>query len=120
MAQPSKLIFWGAGATAALGIRTTARQGKFIRLLADEDKDDNRLIDRVARALGSDVPERWRSPLYDIITILGDANANYVDIDYINDDPREAMRRNWSVDQNEEEELKNGLLNSDCFMTGQR
>jgi len=55
MAQPKNLIFWGAGATAALGIRTTAGQGEFIRLLADEDRP---LMERLAHALGSDAPER--------------------------------------------------------------
>jgi hypothetical protein len=79
MAQPKNLIFWGAGATAALGIRTTARQGEFIRLLADDD--NKRLMERVADALGSEVPERWHSPLHDLITILGDSNENYIDID---------------------------------------
>jgi hypothetical protein len=33
-------------------------------------------MDRVAHALGTDVPEQWYSPLHDLIAILGDANAN--------------------------------------------
>jgi hypothetical protein len=61
------------------------------------------------------VPERWHSPLYDLITILGDANANYIDIDHINDDQLEAMRRNWSVDENEEQELKTRIIELRLF-----
>jgi hypothetical protein len=112
MGQPKNLIFWGAGATAALGIRTTAQQGKFILLLADEGK---RLTERLAHALGSDVPERWHSPLFDLITILGDENANYKDIDRINDGQMEAMRRNWSEDKNDEQELRTRIIELRLF-----
>jgi hypothetical protein len=112
VAQRKNLIFWGAGATAALGIRTTVLQGKFIRLLAD---DDQRLMERVAHALGNDVRERWHSPLYDLITILGDINANYIDIDHIDDTQMDAMRRNWSVDQNEEQELRTRIIELRLF-----
>jgi hypothetical protein len=100
MAQPRNLIFWGAGATAALGIRLTAHQGRFIRRLADDKKA---LVERVAHALGSDVPERWQSPLHDLITILGDANSNYIDIDHVNEDQIEAMRRNWPTGTRDED-----------------
>ena len=43
------VIFWGAGATATLGMRTTAYQGKFLRDLATGKKN---LKKRVECALG--------------------------------------------------------------------
>jgi hypothetical protein len=100
VAQPKNLIFWGAGATAELGMRTTQQQGKFIRELADDKKS---LAERVRAALGVNVAERWHPPLRDLITILGDANANYIDIDHMDDEQMEAMRRNWAVEGNEED-----------------
>ena len=73
-------------------------QGKFIRLLAGDNKP---LKERIDQALDGDGTERWHSPLHDLITILGDEKANYVDIDYINGEQMEAMWRNWTVDANE-------------------
>jgi hypothetical protein len=112
MAQSKSLIFWGAGATAALGMRTTARQGKFIRLLAN---DQEPLNERITRALDGDDAERWHSPLSDLIVILGDSNKNYIDIDRIDDAQIEAMRRNWSINGTEEAKLRARIIELRLF-----
>jgi hypothetical protein len=97
MKQPQNVIFWGAGATAALGIRTTDGQTKFIRRITGADELDKPLPvkERIAKALAPNGVEPWISALSDLITILGDRNDNYRSIDSINDEERDAMRRNW-------------------------
>ena len=89
-------------------MRTTQQQGRFIRVLAAND--EKCLGERVVDALGSNVPKRWHDALHDLITILGDFNANYIDIDRISDEQMEAMRRNWSIDENEEQELRTRII----------
>jgi len=89
--QPKNLIFWGAGATAVLGIRVTAGQGTFIRRLADDSKLS--LKERIDDALGVHVPAKWRSALSDLVTILGDLTGNYAYVDQIDDEQIQAMRR---------------------------
>ena len=46
---------------------------------------------------------------------MGDANANYVDINYISDEQMEAMRRNWSVYEDEEQELRTRIVELRLF-----
>ncbi|HEY6348785.1 MAG TPA: hypothetical protein VI636_05185 [Candidatus Angelobacter sp.] len=92
MRQPRNIIFWGAGATAKLGIRTTLDQTKFINRIV---RDDEPVEKRVAEALKPNNTERWNTALSDLITILGDTNEAYGSIHYINDTQRDAMRRNW-------------------------
>lgn len=111
MTQPENLIFWGAGATAALGIRTTVEQGKFISLLAGGEGSDTPLKQRVADALGSAVAEPWHSALYELITILGDSAASYRSIHDISAEQMEIMRRNWELSEGEdEEEIKRRIV----------
>jgi hypothetical protein len=95
--QPQNVIFWGAGATAALGIRTTDGQTKYIQRItgADAPNDIKPLKQRIAEALDQNSVEPWISALFDLVTILGDRDENYGSIGSINDDEREAMRRNW-------------------------
>jgi hypothetical protein len=114
MAQPKNLIFWGAGATAALGIRTTARQSNFIRLLADSEGLGTPLAERIRLALDGNGTEQWHSALYDLITILGDSDDNYIYIDHIGPAQIEAMRRNWIEGANEEE-LKHRIIELRLF-----
>ena len=53
MDQPASIIFWGAGATMALGMRMTEEQTRFIKEIAGAHATDNKpLVDRVAEALG--------------------------------------------------------------------
>jgi hypothetical protein len=113
MMQPQNLIFWGAGATAELGIRTTIKQGEFIRKLANDEKQKP-LRERISEALGPDVPDQWHSALCELITILGDSEKNYSYINDISVDQKEAMRRNWSMNANEEE-LKTRIVELRLF-----
>src|SRR4051794_36664256 len=108
VAQPENVIFWGAGATAALGIRTTERQAKFIQRVTGADSNDE-LKDRITEALGSDTDKRWRKALFDLITILGDTEKSYDGIDIINKPQLEAMKRNWWKDA-PRNELKSRII----------
>ena len=95
MAELKNVIFWGAGATAALGIRTTARQEQFIRFLTGVDDPGASLTKRVAKALGSTAPKPWHRALIDLITILGDSDVSYNSITDLTDRQLKAMSRNW-------------------------
>ena len=76
-------IFWGAGATASLGIRTSERQSKCIRKLAL--KDSRPLRRRVREAVGL-----FKSDAFtDLLNILGDGGQQ------VSDDALDAMRRSW-------------------------
>jgi hypothetical protein len=89
------LIFWGAGATQSLGIRTTAEQGKFIRSITDAGDSGRPLETRVSEALGPSDTGRWHAALFDLVTILGDDAEAYESIEAIGPEQVEAMRRNW-------------------------
>ena len=93
--QPKNVIFWGAGATAALGIRTTARQEDFIRFLTGANDPRASLAKRVAKALDPATPKHWHRALIDLITILGDSEGSYNSITDVTDQQLEAMRPNW-------------------------
>jgi hypothetical protein len=95
LTQPQNVIFWGAGATAALGIRTTAQQANFIQRLTGASTPREPLKERVREALGSIDLEPWHSALFDLITFLGDSDSAYGSIDRIDSEQLEAMRRNW-------------------------
>ena len=101
--QSQSVIFWGAGATADLGLRTTQAQTQFIRHITGADGTDKPLDDRVAEALASNNVEPWRSALLDLITILGDDNDAYRGIHHIEQRQLEAMQRNWQAGVSEDE-----------------
>ncbi len=65
------VAFWGAGATASLGFRTTKQQSKFVRHLAPVESSP-KLRERVRNALGGAVPDHWCAALCDLLAILGD------------------------------------------------
>jgi hypothetical protein len=102
--QPRNLIFWGAGATAELGIRTTAEQAAFVRKLVGVGEAT--LERRVADALLNRVNDtsQWRAALYDLLAILGDAKKCFTRIDHIDDCALDAMRRNWSLNPDEDDD----------------
>jgi len=106
MTQPQNVIFWGAGATQALGIRMTSDQTKFIQCITGADAPPDKPLsptkERIARALDPNGGEPLRSALVDLITILGDRDENYERIDAISEDERETMRRNWRVVEDSE------------------
>ncbi len=61
--QPENVIFWGAGATAALGFRTTPSQAKFLSQITGSLGNERQPVsERIAEALGDTVTERWRYP----------------------------------------------------------
>jgi hypothetical protein len=93
--QPRTVVFWGAGATKALGIRVTADQEKFIRTITGTENPTRPLRDRVAEALGTGVRKRWHDALCDLITILGDGDGASEGISRIAPKELRAMRRNW-------------------------
>jgi hypothetical protein len=95
MAQPQNVIFWGAGATAVLGLRTTDKQTQFIKRITGADAPDKPLEKRIAEALDQSDIEPWRTALLDLITILGDGDDAYDSIQFTDDKQLDAMRRNW-------------------------
>ena len=98
---PETLIFWGAGATRTLGIRTTADQGRSIQHLADTSDHSTSLENRVEAALSN--RPRWRSAFVDLLTILGDSSESYSSISNVSDDEVAAMRQNWREGADERE-----------------
>jgi len=93
------VVFWGAGATASLGIRTTREQSAFIQNLALPD--DILLDERVRKALEGKA-DSWCGAFQDLLTILGDGRcvpkATEIDGHEI-----EAMQRNWERTYSERE-----------------
>lgn len=107
------MLFWGAGATVSLGIRTTQQEAEFLRQLAPAPGRGKTpsLRRRVRSALGAGFPRRWVDALYDLLCILGDtvttpgrtpAHGN------IGVEQLEAMGRNW--ESRDEEELRNRIV----------
>lgn len=86
------IVFWGAGATASLGIRTTQEQSEFIRDLASPG--EAALDERVRKALKGKVGSPWDRALRDLLAILGDdrsvETATEVDGGEV-----AAMQRHW-------------------------
>lgn len=108
MYTDNKLIFWGAGATAELGMPTTDKQADFIRNLVGVDGPDLTLRGRVDRALDSGlnnsaVATVWKNALYELIEILGDTSDSLRRIDHIGADAMEAMRSNWMREADDDE-----------------
>ena len=69
------IILWGAGATASLGIQTTAQQTRTLQVLASK-RERRPLAQRVEGALGDKAKEPWISALADLLIILGDGDDN--------------------------------------------
>lgn len=102
MRPPRNLIFWGAGATAELGIRTTAQQAKTLRTLVGARGDAQPLSERIASALGRCCAAPWPQALCDLITILGDGEESHGSIHNVDADQLQAMRRNWQPGASED------------------
>lgn len=109
MTQPRNVIFWGAGATAKLGIRTTAQQAQFIQHLTGASAANKPLIERVRKALHRSDLEPGHSALVDLITILGDSSSESDDIGRSSNEQLEAMRRNWRQGAGDDE-LRNRIV----------
>ena len=95
MGKPSTVVFWGAGATAKLGMRTTAAQSDYLLALAGvADAAPAGLAERVEDALGSGADARQRRLMVDLLTILGDGTGSAT----LHDPTGEqlaAMGQNW-------------------------
>ena len=91
------VIFWGAGATAGIGMQMTREQARTLRKLASRQEDQVPLAQRIEAALGGKAKELWTLALHDLLTILGDGNKTEeaASIFTVTQDQMEAMRRNW-------------------------
>ena len=85
------VVFWGAGATASLGIRTTREQSAFIQNLALPEETP--LDERIHKALGGKA-DSWHDVLRDLLTILGDGRS-VAEATEVGDGEVEAMQRHW-------------------------
>ncbi|MEO3946221.1 hypothetical protein [Gorillibacterium sp. CAU 1737] len=74
---PETAVFWGAGATAQIGMSTTAELAKVISLLANKEETD--LSKRVYEATKK-YGKKWGNPIFDLLCILGDPGATDEDI----------------------------------------
>src|SRR5438046_511174 len=95
MAEPKNLIFWGAGATAELGMRMTKDQAQLILHLTGAKDGKRPLSQRIADAFGRADTEPNLQALKQLITILGDSDDAYDRIDQINEEHACAMSENW-------------------------
>lgn len=107
------VLFWGAGATASLGLRTTDQQAQFLRDLApDHGKSETESVhNRVRTALGDRASNRWVDAFSDLLQILGDrgaANGHEFSAADINTEELAAMARNWG--RNDEDEHRNRIV----------
>lgn len=109
--QTRTVIFWGAGATAGLGMRTTRGEAEFLyRLATDEEglpATPIPLYRRVCEALGQ-TAESWAPALVDLLTILGDADEAQPTAVFTAKQT-DAMRRNSSPGATSDE-IRNRIL----------
>lgn len=88
------VIFWGAGATASLGIRTTDQQSEFIRSLTPIGDGPQPIRQRVQEALKSVALDPWVGAFSDLLAVLGDGEEGQQF--GIGDQALDAMSRNWT------------------------
>ena len=101
------VIFWGAGATAAAGMRVTGDQASFLRKIVGKPAGKRTpLTQRVRDALYPVIEERSISAFNDLLIILGDHDENDENEDAvfsITEDRIGVMRRNWRANASEED-----------------
>ena len=101
------VIFWGAGATASLGMQMTSQQTKTLRTLADVQEEQKSLAQRIEVALKCKAEKSWTSALGDLLTILGDdgkgGTSEEDPIVTVTPHQIDAMRRNWPHGANDDE-----------------
>lgn len=96
MTSTRTVVFWGAGATASLGIRTTDQQSEFIGNLASIGACQP-LRKRVEQALEPVRSKRWIDAFSDLLDILGDGEEGQQAAN-ISEQALKAMKRNWTDD----------------------
>ena len=102
MSRLSKtVVFWGAGATASIGLPVTNQQTTFLRSLAPSfDSHDQPLDRRVRDALGDLAIAPWVNALSDLLTILGDNDNSIARHGFptnVLPNQFDAMARNWPL-----------------------
>lgn len=102
MTEPKNLIFWGAGATAELGMRITKSQAQLVRYLCGTKDGDQPLQKRIQLAFGYATRSNHLSAFEDLITILGDSDDAYDSIHHIHHNQINIMARNCEADGDEE------------------
>lgn len=109
------VVFWGAGATASLGIRTTVEQSAFVQHLAPvkearlDQRVSNALLCKAAQSCLNDAAVScWRDALGDLLTILGDRRS-VTDATEVSEGELDAMKRHWT-DTAGEAELRQRVL----------
>lgn len=99
MSPGPKVVFWGAGATASLGFKTTVWQSRALRELV-LDRDSKEPLEQRVRFAATDP---WRPAFQDLLTVLGDGlqeeDSNFA----IKPCQLAAMRRNWQSGANDDE-----------------
>ncbi len=107
MTQTNSVIFWGAGATASLGMRMTVTQARFIQILAgvkhsmtSQPSIEARVTDALDRP--TKACDELNLALVDLLTILGDEDESHKSITKIGIGVRDAMRRNMPVGASKE------------------
>ena len=107
----STVLFWGAGATASLGIHTTENQGRFLRALAPRPDRTEKLKARVRTAFERRISNRWVAAFCDLLKILGDremAKEDTLSAADIHEEQLKAMSRNW--ERKDDEELRKRIV----------
>lgn len=100
--KPRRTVaFWGAGATASLGIRTTAQQSEFVLHLAPGDPPCRHLRERVKEALRGATADRWGAALSDLLAVLGDGQPPNA-ATTVDDCALGAMARSWGSESNDD------------------
>ena len=112
------VVFWGAGATADLGMPRTPQQADFLYKLAppsttkDKDRD---LCSRVREALkvqtDDNMSEHWIRAFHELLTVLGDDLSTDGDNDtkdapfvgHVTQNSIVAMRTNWDAGASDDE-----------------
>ena len=108
------VLFWGAGATESLGLRTTAKQAQFLRRIAPRDPGKSETASvrtRVRTALGDRASNGWVDAFSDLLQILGDrgaSNGQEISVADINAAELDAMARNWR--RNDKDQLRNRIV----------
>ena len=96
------VIFWGAGATATLGMQMTREQTETLRILASVQEEQKSLAQRIEDALERKAEEPWTSALSDLLTILGDdgkgGTSEEDPIVTVTQHQVEVMSRHWQPD----------------------
>ena len=105
------VIFWGAGATAEIGMQMTGQQARTLRKLASKQEEQTSLACRIKAALECKAEEPWTSALHDLLSILGDGDEpeEAASTLTVTQYQMQAMRRNWQHGA-DDDELRNRIV----------